>query len=287
MKKNPFISVIVCTKGNRKIKTCIDSVLSSSYKNFELIIVDDGAGINLKPEGFILVKQEHKGLTASRNTGIKNSKGEIIAFLDDDTKVEKNWLQEIADSFDSEKIGGISGKSIEYFENKTSENSLWTCNNYGLIKVNPKKTEKNDFIVVHGCNMAFTKKALESVNYFDEHFNYYYDEIDLAARITKKGYKIKVNPKAVVHHYINSHIRYGNKFEFGKYKYYFALKNFNSGIFFLLLVINDFPLMINDIKRSFNCFRKKKISFRRFIQEAYFVVAGRVSGTKKYFFEKK
>lgn len=283
MKKNPLVSVIVCTNGNRKINKCITSVLASCYKNFELIIVDDGANIDLKQKGFVIVRQEHKGLTASRNTGIKNSKGEIIAFLDDDTEVEKNWIQEIVNSFESEEIGGISGKSIEYFKDKTSENSLWTCNKYGLIKVNPKKTEKNDFIVVHGCNMAFTRKALEDVNFFDENFNYYYDEIDLATRITKKGYKIKVNPKAVVHHFINSHPRFGNKFEFGKFKYYFALKNFNSGIFFLLLVVNDFPFMINDIKRSFICFQKKQMSFTEFLQDAYFVVAGRISGTKKYF----
>jgi GT2 family glycosyltransferase len=282
MKKNPLVSVVVCTIGAREIKNCIESVLSSSYRNFELIIVDDGAKIPLKSEGFVIVRQKHKGLTASRNTGIKNSKGEIIAFLDDDTKTEKNWIQEIVSSFDSDKVGGISGKSIEYFENHTSENSLWTCNNYGLIKVNPKKMEKNDFIVVHGCNMAFSREALKSVNFFDENFNYYYDEIDLALRITRKGYEIKVNPKAVVHHFIKSNARFGNKFEFGKFKYYFALRNFNSLFFFPLLVLNDSLLLFDDLRQSFKFFLKKKISFSLFLKEVYFVFAGRISGTKKF-----
>ncbi|MBU2099760.1 glycosyltransferase [Candidatus Micrarchaeota archaeon] len=286
MKKNPLVSVVVCTIGAREIKNCIDSVLSSSYRNFELIVVDDGAKISLKPEGFVIVRQKHKGLTASRNTGIKNSKGKIIAFLDDDTKVEKNWIQEIVSSFESDKIGGVSGKSIEYFEDHTSENSLWTCNNYGLIKVNPKKMEKNDFIVVHGCNMAFSRKALEEVNFFDEKFDYFYDEIDLALRVSRKGFEIKVNPKAVVYHFIKSNARFGNKFEFGRFKYFFALRNFNSLFFFPLLVLNDLPFLFDDIRNSFKFFLKKKISFSLFFKDSYFIFAGRISGMKKFLLDK-
>jgi len=282
---NPFFSVVITTIGKRPIQKTIDSVLNSSYTNFELIVVNDGGKINLTEKGFRLINQKHKGLAAARNTGIKNSKGEIIAFIDDDAIAEKDWLKKIVSSFSCPEIGGVSGKTIEYFKNKTSENFLWTCNNYGLIKVNPKKIEKNDFIVVHGCNMAFSRKALEKVNFLDENFTFYFDEIDLSARLYKAGFKIAVNPEAIVHHYIKSNLRFGNLFEFGKFKYYFALKNFNSFFFFPLLLLNDFPLMLNDVKNFFLKFLKKDISFKAFLHESFLVFLGRISGTRKAFIE--
>lgn len=281
----PFVSVVVTTIGKREIRKCIDSVLNSSYKNFELIVVNDGGKINLKEKGFRIVNQEHKGLAAARNNGIKNSKGKIIAFIDDDAVAEKDWLEKLVFSFVFPEIGAVSGKSIEYFKNKTMENMLWTCNKYGLIKVNPEKLEKNDFFVVHGCNMAFTRKALESVGFEDENFTFYFDEIDLSWRLHKAGYKIVTNSDAVVHHFIKSNIRFGNKFGFGKFKYYFALKNFNHLFFFPLLVWNDLPLLLNEIKVSFQAFLKKELSFKDFLQEAYYSLAGRIDGTGKAFID--
>jgi len=282
---NPLVSVVITTIGQREIRKAIDSVLNSSYKNFELIVVNDGAKINLTEKGFCLINQEHKGLAAARNTGIKKAKGEIIAFIDDDAVAEKNWLKEIVSSFVSAEIGAVSGKSIEYFEGKTTENRLWVCNKFGLIKVNPKKLEKNDFIVLHGCNMALSKKVLQKVNFEDENFIFYFDEIDLSWRIQKAGFKIAVNPNAIVRHFIKSNARFGNKFGFGKFKYYFALKNFNSLFFLPLLLLNDFPFLLNDLKRSFQDLLKKKLSLKGFLIEFYSIFAGRVFGTGKAFID--
>ncbi len=278
---NPFVSVVICTyKKRNSLQKAIDSVLNSDYSNFELIVVDDGGKSEIPKKGFKLIKQKHKGLAAARNTGIKNSSGEIIAFTDDDCIVEKNWLKEIVLAFDL-NTSAISGKSIEYFD-KPKQHVLWICNKFGRIKINSEKLKKNDFISVHGCNMAFTRKALEKVNFFDESFPYFFEEIDLSARIHKKKLKIKVNEKAIVHHFLNKNIKYGNNFEFIKFKYYFALKNFNSFFFFPLLVFNDFPVLLNELKDLIIFFTKKKISFFDLFRLSYLVFVSRVSGTKKF-----
>jgi glycosyltransferase involved in cell wall biosynthesis len=283
MKKNPFVSVVICTyKKRESLRKAIDSVLDSSYRNFELIVVSDGGKIDLSQKGFILLEQKHRGLASARNTGIKNSKGEIIAFTDDDCIVERDWLKEIVNSFDSPEIGAVSGKSIEYFH-EPKENLFWTCNRFGLIKVNPKKIDKNDFVVVHGCNMAFSRKALEEINFFDENFTYYFEEIDVAVRLLKKGFKIKINGKAVVKHYLSTGIRFGNKFEYGKFKYYFALKNFHSFFFFPFLVLNDLPFLFSEIRNSFSLLLSGKSGLREFFRDLFFVFAGRISGTRKAF----
>jgi len=285
LEKQPFVSVIITTFGKRNsIDDAIKSVLNSSYRNFELIVVNDGAKVNLKPDGFTFIQQKHKGLAGARNTGIRNSKGKIIAFIDDDAVAEKDWLKELVSCFVSDEIGAVSGTAIEYFDNP-EKNSFWTCNNFGLVKVNPSKLEKNDFIVVHGCNMAFSRKAVESAGLIDENFTFFFDEIDLSFRIQQKGFRIISCKKALVHHFINKNARFGNKFEFGKFKYYFALKNFNSGLFFFFLVLNDLPFMLNDAKESFLLFLRKKIGFKRFLQDVYFVFGGRISGIRKAFID--
>jgi len=94
-----MISVIIPT-FNRSgfLKKAIESVLSQKYRDFELIVVDDGSEDDT-PEvvtGFgpdiKYIKQKNKGPGAARNLGIKNSKGNFIAFLDSDDWWEKDKL---------------------------------------------------------------------------------------------------------------------------------------------------------------------------------------------------
>ena len=92
MEKN-LISVITPTYNRGEIlKETIQSVLNQTYQNFEYIIVDDGSTDNTKEivqsfqdKRIKYISQQHVGTPASgRNTGIKNAKGEFIAFLDSD-----------------------------------------------------------------------------------------------------------------------------------------------------------------------------------------------------------
>ena len=112
-KKLLKVSVIIPTyNGSNTILRAINSVLNQTYSNLELIIVDDCS----KDNTFEVVKnvkdkrvkvlrhKKNRGGSAARNTGIKEAKGEYIAFLDDDDE----WL--------SEKVE----KQVEYLKNKES-----------------------------------------------------------------------------------------------------------------------------------------------------------------------
>ena len=101
------ISVILptyngATRGEGKyLKQAIESVLNQSYSNFELIIINDGSIDDTekiiktyKDERIIYLKHDiNKGPAAARNTGLRNSRGEYIAFLDDDDYFYKNKLE--------------------------------------------------------------------------------------------------------------------------------------------------------------------------------------------------
>ena len=93
----PLVSVILPTYNRaRLVSRSINSVLKQTYNNFELIIIDDGSTDNTKQiinsfndNRIVYLKHNHnKHASAARNTGIAKSKGELIAFLDDDDQ----WL---------------------------------------------------------------------------------------------------------------------------------------------------------------------------------------------------
>jgi glycosyltransferase involved in cell wall biosynthesis len=94
--------VITCYNYGQYLAECITSVINQTYKEFEIIIVNDGSTDNtdeivipfLQMPNFIYITQENSGQTVAKNSGIKISKGEFIAFLDADdfwhpTKLEK------------------------------------------------------------------------------------------------------------------------------------------------------------------------------------------------------
>ncbi len=99
---NPEVSIIIPTYNRAHlIKRAIQSVLNQTYQNFEIIVVDDGSTDNTEEEVKNLNNQkiryirynENKGAASARNTGIKVSRGEYIAFQDSDDEWFPNKLK--------------------------------------------------------------------------------------------------------------------------------------------------------------------------------------------------
>ena len=87
----PLVSVIIPTYNRAEIiEEAVDSVLAQDYKDFELIVVDDGSTDNTSEvlatygDDIRVLYQENKGVSAARNRGISEAAGKLIAFLDSD-----------------------------------------------------------------------------------------------------------------------------------------------------------------------------------------------------------
>ena len=96
----PKFSIIVPVYNVEKyIKKCLDSIFSQSFKDFEVIVVNDGTKDNsidiVKKYNVKLIEQENKGLSEARNTGVKKASGEYLIFIDGDDYIEKDLLKEI------------------------------------------------------------------------------------------------------------------------------------------------------------------------------------------------
>lgn len=173
-----LVSVVIPTYNNAQfVCDAIDSVLAQTYKNYEILLIDDGSKDNTgrvieKYDGKQIryIYQENKGLAGARNTGIKASRGELIAFLDADDM----WLPEKL-----ERQAGL----MNAFPNV----GLVGCGYYGVDESGERVKEMkgrnylnkelllNDLMVRNvvtgsGSGVLARKECFEKAGLFDESF---------------------------------------------------------------------------------------------------------------------
>ncbi|MGQ9531116.1 MAG: glycosyltransferase, partial [Candidatus Bathycorpusculaceae bacterium] len=206
---HPRVSVIVPVKnGAAYIKELLDSLMHVDYDRdkLEIIVVDGNSTDNTReivseyPVKLLL--EERAGLNAARNTGIKNSNGEIIAFTDADCIIPKNWIKGMIENFQNPQVGCVGGNIIGYYNNFLSQYA-----DESLIPVMRifKKRELLDSVkppqkYPAGCNMAIRRNAIKKVGLFDEGIKYGFDEDELVERICREGYKMVLDPAVIVKH---------------------------------------------------------------------------------------
>lgn len=194
-----LVSVIIPThRGSDKICCAVDSVLAQTYPDIEVIVVDDngkGTEAQLATEKAMqkyagnekvkyLAHETNKNGAAARNTGIAASKGEFLAFLDDDDKFmpEKTEKQVAAFNKLSQDYGLIYGS---YTEHLTEETSRFVA-----------ADSTDDFLYRFLCNeilacsstVMIRRRTLEKVKQWDESF-FRHQDLEFFARI---AYNYKV-----------------------------------------------------------------------------------------------
>ena len=129
---NPLVSVIVPINNTAEyVEECIQSILSQSYKNIELILINDGSkdgsGDICKKYEFLsnvrYIEQDNQGVTAARKRGVNDAKGEWIMFVDSDDTISQNAVDVFLSKSEGVDIvmGGINENSKKYPPNMTRE----------------------------------------------------------------------------------------------------------------------------------------------------------------------
>lgn len=111
---NPKISIIVpIYNAEKSICRCVDSILSQSYSDFELLLIDDGSkdksGVicdvySAKDNRVRVFHKENGGVSSARNVGLDKARGEYLCFCDSDDYVDSDWISNFALYFPSEMI---------------------------------------------------------------------------------------------------------------------------------------------------------------------------------------
>jgi len=184
------IEVSVCIPTyNRKVylKETLESVLSQNYKDYEILIVDDGStdGTDrmLKESGFPVryYWQENSGDADARNKLIELARGKYISFLDSDDLLIPNALERMMQVINNEKEDVVVYGS--YFNIDHDGNIIRICKRK-LYSGNVTKYLFQD-ILIHSCGALVTRKALEKAGGFDTSFKVCSD-YDLWLRLSLK-----------------------------------------------------------------------------------------------------
>ena len=147
----PKFSIIVPVYNVEKyIKKCLDSILNQSFKDYEVIVVNDGTKDNsielIKDYPVKIVNQKNQGLSVARNTGVKHATGEYIIFIDSDDWIEKDLLKKLnKSSSDSPDLIRFQiqevyedGKTIKFnelpFENKNGTDAFEEIVKYHFVE---------------------------------------------------------------------------------------------------------------------------------------------------------
>lgn len=206
-----LVSVIMTSyNSNEKfLRQAIESVLNQNYENFEFIIVDDGStnsvlkkvldelrGINK----IKIIYQKNKGLCNARNTGIKNSKGKLISFIDDDDIWYENKLKETVDYFNL-----IKEKDFKISMVFTQAEIIDESNKkYGIYGFNVKGNIFRDLlgknIIGPPSSVLIEKDKLCEVGLFNESF-IYAEDIELWYRLSKKYNIYSLNKPLIQYRY--------------------------------------------------------------------------------------
>ncbi len=271
-----MISVIIPTYNEEDVlKSCLESLGSQTFTNFEIIIVDDGSSdntpnllTNASKSGLIkYYSQDHKGAGAARNLGAGHAKGEILVFVDADMTFDNDFLKKLAAPIIR---GGVKGtwSREEYVSNW--ENVWARCWNINEGWENKKRHPKN-YPDTQPVFRAISKSEFDRVGGYNP--GGYADDWSL---YTKLGYKAINAPGAIFYHKnpsslleVYKHAKWVGKrpYKFGSLGYivallrsslpisiligiYKALVNFNLQFIFFKIVY-DFGIFIGILEYVF------------------------------------
>lgn len=148
-----------------------------------------------------------RNMSWSRNQGIQAGRAPIVAFLDDDSIAEPQWLTEIVRAYEENPdVGGVGGRIIEGIATPTvlaaGQKVTW-IDHLGMTRGSFNALTKGIVEAEHlkGCNMSFRRRVLTKIGNFDEAYNGpVRDETDVCVRVAQAGYRLLYNPDATVEH---------------------------------------------------------------------------------------
>lgn len=215
----PRVSIIIPVKeiNDYLRQETIPAILKQTYKNFEIIILPDKKtkekSASWRTKTRIIPTWPKTGPADKRDIGAKKAKGEILAFLDDDSYPDKNWLKNAVKIFESDQppvtsdqIGGVCGPSLTPPHNNLRQKAsgyVWSSwlGSMGAGTYRCAVSSRREVDDYPTVNFLIRKKDFWAVGGFDSHF-WPGEDTKLCLDLTKKlKKKIIYDPKVLIYHH--------------------------------------------------------------------------------------
>ena len=231
MKDNPLLSVVVTSYTTDRladIYELLDSVAGQDYVNMETVFVAERslelmervreyADYRAIPNVQVVFNDGAPGLSAARNVGIGQAKGDIIAFVDDDVVLFPDWAQEMVKAYVDESVIGITGPAYPLWEEQSMSwfprEFYWIFSCTGWCDWDEPREVRNAW----GMNMSFAREAFEQGHMFSRSFGLCNsrrggwrdppsEDVDFSLRVRRcTGKNILFNPSVRVRHRVRRH----------------------------------------------------------------------------------
>ena len=266
MARGLFVSVVIAS-GREAIDPCLASILSQKYGEMEVIVVSHrDMSFTKKNSKIRFFRSPENNVSMKRNIGVKNSKGKIICFLDDDIELPPGFFENAFKKFGQHpRMAGFGGPNIipkdagfrEQITDKVLNSKLFGSGvvTYGEGEIDRvAKTGE-----LHSCNLFITREAFDTIGGFNEGIIVYGGDTEFCYLAQQRhGLELRfISPVFVYHHrrdfgieYVKQ--RFRSKTNTGRLmwtypKMYFTNKSaviFHGGVFFLVASVLFFPFLI-------------------------------------------
>lgn len=219
---NPLVSIIIPSKDHwQTLKTCINSIRKSTWKNYEIIIIENNSKEpetfeyynSLKDEPYIKVLYWEKefNYSAINNFGFENAKGDHILLLNNDVEViSDNWLEEMLMYSQQTQVGAVGAKL--YFPSGKIQHAGAIITNSHIdhsfkfyegdsTGYNDRLITVQDYTAVTAACIMIPRKVFTDVCGLEEIYKIAYNDMDLCLKIRNAGYRIVWTPYAELYHY--------------------------------------------------------------------------------------
>jgi GT2 family glycosyltransferase len=234
MLKKPLISIIILNyNAGDLILNCINSVVQTKYKNYEIILVDNISTDNSHKkckEKFkqiqLIENSKNYGYCEGNNIGIRKANGEFIVILNPDTIVEPNWLDEFLIAHSKYGDGLYQPKILSLYEKEILQSTGNMIHLFGFGFARDKGVkDKNQFNKIEKIGYAsgtclFTSfKVLDKIGLLDPFLFLYHDDLDLGWRAAQLGINSYFVPNVKILHAESYILKWSSK------KFYWLERN--------------------------------------------------------------
>ena len=203
--------ILVNYNGKDYNKECIESIFNSSYKNIEVIVIDNDSNDNID----LMLSKNNLGFSGANNIGIQKALKngcDYIVLLNNDTIIDRDLILNMIKASKEENDAIISPK-IYYYDNKdiiwsAGADMRWKKGVTDQRGINQKddgsfdKREEVEFGT--GCCLLIPSKIISEVGLLSDDYFLYYEDTDYCMKVRNKGYKIVYEPTAVLYHKVSA-----------------------------------------------------------------------------------
>ena len=175
MENKDLISIIIPVYNvELYLEKCLDSIINQTYKNIEILLVDDGSKDNSgkmcdeyakKDNRIKVIHKENGGLSSARNCGIKNSNGKYLTFVDSDDIIELDMIESLyhlMNKYDSEiVISNIKNVFDGIIKKEKETDEIRVLNNIEVLE----EMLYGDAYYISACGKLFKKELFENVEF--------------------------------------------------------------------------------------------------------------------------